>query len=190
MSISRRTNVRGAPVLHRVLGEAARAISAGQSPDAVLQASRGAIEDAGFALDYLELRDAGTLGPAAAGADAGCSSRRASGGRGSSTISRFRPAGDTAHDLSERCADGAESPQAGHAGRTRAHAGAGRKNRGSHLLRFEFRRFARPLRCRRAARRRFHGQRSAGTSLHAAGDDGPDGISHGLRRPGRRHARW
>jgi pantoate--beta-alanine ligase len=55
---------RTAPLLHRVLREAASALAA--RPDAVAAVlARGIVtlSDAGFAVDYLELRDAATLAP-------------------------------------------------------------------------------------------------------------------------------
>jgi len=54
-----------APALHRVLGECAAAIAAGKPIAAVLDQGRKAITGAGFALDYLEARHAGTLAPIA-----------------------------------------------------------------------------------------------------------------------------
>lgn len=53
-------------VLHRVLGIVADGVAAGQAPATVLAEGRRLIEEAGLALDYLELRDAGTLAPAGA----------------------------------------------------------------------------------------------------------------------------
>ena len=50
-------------VLHRQMQGAATAIRAGTEPETALSAARLAIAEAGFALDYLELRDAGTLAP-------------------------------------------------------------------------------------------------------------------------------
>jgi pantoate--beta-alanine ligase len=50
-------------VLHRQMQGAATAIRAGTEPETALSAARFAIAGAGFALDYLELRDAGTLAP-------------------------------------------------------------------------------------------------------------------------------
>lgn len=50
-----------APVLHQVLKESAKAIAAGEEPDAVLSRGRAKIMAAGFKLDYLEARDATTL---------------------------------------------------------------------------------------------------------------------------------
>ena len=52
-----------APVLHRTLADCAARIKAGKPLDQVLPAARGAIERAGFALDYLEARHAQTLAP-------------------------------------------------------------------------------------------------------------------------------
>jgi pantoate--beta-alanine ligase len=51
-----------APLLHRVMREAASAIASGEAPHGVLDYSRQRIEQGGFALDYLEWRDAATLG--------------------------------------------------------------------------------------------------------------------------------
>src|SRR5579862_1047755 len=48
-----------APTLYRVLSECAAAIAAGKPIEAVLDQGRAAITAAGFALDYLEARDAG-----------------------------------------------------------------------------------------------------------------------------------
>ena len=50
-------------VLHRQMQGAATAIRAGTEPETALSAARFAIAEAGFALDYLELREAGTLAP-------------------------------------------------------------------------------------------------------------------------------
>ena len=58
-----------APVLHRSLREAAAALLAGASPAAVLEKARADVVGAGFALDYLELRDSGSLAPLEALAD-------------------------------------------------------------------------------------------------------------------------
>jgi pantoate--beta-alanine ligase len=52
-----------APVLHRTLKECARRISAGSPIAGVLADGRKMISTAGFALDYLEARDADTLAP-------------------------------------------------------------------------------------------------------------------------------
>ena len=51
-----------APLLHRVMREAASAIAAGENPSGVLDYSRQRIERGGFSLDYLDWRDAATLG--------------------------------------------------------------------------------------------------------------------------------
>jgi pantoate--beta-alanine ligase len=59
-----------APKLHRVLEECARRISSGEPPAAILGDGRRTLEAAGFAVDYLEARDAESLmplDPAAAG---------------------------------------------------------------------------------------------------------------------------
>ncbi len=50
-----------APTLHRVLAGCAQAIAAGKAIDPVLDQGRIAIKQAGFALDYLEARNAETL---------------------------------------------------------------------------------------------------------------------------------
>jgi len=55
-----------APTLHNVLKECAKKIASGQPMAAVLDAGRSAISASGFALDYLEARDARTLAPIAA----------------------------------------------------------------------------------------------------------------------------
>ncbi len=52
-----------APVLHRVLAACAKAMAAGEPIAAVLAQGRAAIARAGFALDYLEARNAETLAP-------------------------------------------------------------------------------------------------------------------------------
>ncbi len=52
-----------APVLHRVLKDCAARIANGDKLAAILTRGRAAIEKAGFALDYLEARDAVTLAP-------------------------------------------------------------------------------------------------------------------------------
>jgi pantoate--beta-alanine ligase len=51
-----------APELHRIMRAAASRILAGEAPQAVLAAGCDAIVQAGFSPDYLELRDAGSLG--------------------------------------------------------------------------------------------------------------------------------
>ena len=58
-----------APVLHRTLTSCARRISAGSSLARVLADGRKAITAAGFALDYLEARNADTLAPVRGRAD-------------------------------------------------------------------------------------------------------------------------
>jgi pantoate--beta-alanine ligase len=55
-----------APTLHNVLKECAKKIASGEPMAAVLDAGRRAISASGFALDYLEARDARTLAPVAA----------------------------------------------------------------------------------------------------------------------------
>jgi len=52
-----------APALHRALLECAARLAKGEAFGAALSEGRAAIERAGFALDYLELRDAGSLAP-------------------------------------------------------------------------------------------------------------------------------
>jgi pantoate--beta-alanine ligase len=52
-----------APVLYRVLKECAAAIRAGKPVEEALSRGREAISSAGFALDYLEARNADTLSP-------------------------------------------------------------------------------------------------------------------------------
>jgi pantoate--beta-alanine ligase len=58
-----------APVLHRVLKDSAARIKAGEPAAAVLAGGRAAIEQACFAVDYLEARHAETLEPVAGLAD-------------------------------------------------------------------------------------------------------------------------
>ncbi len=50
-----------APVLHRALQTAAQAITTGGNPAQALDAARAALADAGFVVDYVELRNAETL---------------------------------------------------------------------------------------------------------------------------------
>ncbi|HRK23498.1 MAG TPA: pantoate--beta-alanine ligase [Beijerinckiaceae bacterium] len=57
-----------APVLHATMQDCARRLRSGADLETVLAAGRAAITSAGFALDYLELRDAASLGPADPGA--------------------------------------------------------------------------------------------------------------------------
>jgi pantoate--beta-alanine ligase len=52
-----------APALHRVLRETARRVKAGEPADSVLQDGRETLAASGFAVDYLELRNADTLAP-------------------------------------------------------------------------------------------------------------------------------
>ncbi len=52
-----------APVLNAAMRDAARRIRCGEAMEAVMSNARAVITAAGFALDYLELRDAVTLGP-------------------------------------------------------------------------------------------------------------------------------
>lgn len=56
-----------APLLYRALSEAARAITAGGDRDNALSRSHEVLERAGFAVDYLEARDAATLDDASPG---------------------------------------------------------------------------------------------------------------------------
>lgn len=56
-----------AVALPRALGVAAKAIEKGDAPEAALAAARASLEAAGFAIDYVELVDAETLGTPAAG---------------------------------------------------------------------------------------------------------------------------
>jgi pantoate--beta-alanine ligase len=58
---------RTAPLLHRVLSDIATQIASGASADEVLARGREEIELGGFALDYLDLRDAESLGATQAG---------------------------------------------------------------------------------------------------------------------------
>jgi pantoate--beta-alanine ligase len=58
-----------APVLHKTLKSSARRIKAGESIEAVLNVGRHDIRQAGFALDYLEARQAQTLQPVSSRAD-------------------------------------------------------------------------------------------------------------------------
>ncbi len=53
-----------APLLHRVLNEAASAIAAGEKAHDILAYGRQRIEQGGFMIDYLEWRDGVTLGDA------------------------------------------------------------------------------------------------------------------------------
>jgi pantoate--beta-alanine ligase len=59
-----------APALHRAMEAAAAEIRLGEKPAAALAQARETIMQAGFALDYLELRDASSLAPADALGDA------------------------------------------------------------------------------------------------------------------------
>jgi pantoate--beta-alanine ligase len=60
---------RTAPLLYKTLKSSARRIKAGESIEAVLNAGRDDIRQAGFALDYLEARHAQTLQPVTSRAD-------------------------------------------------------------------------------------------------------------------------
>jgi pantoate--beta-alanine ligase len=51
-----------AAALYAALSDAAQAIGGGKGPEAAVAVAKAAIEQAGFALDYLELRDEETLG--------------------------------------------------------------------------------------------------------------------------------
>jgi pantoate--beta-alanine ligase len=57
------TERKAAPTLYRVLTDCAKKIDAGEPIDAALAAGRAAITQAGFAVDYLEARQAKTLAP-------------------------------------------------------------------------------------------------------------------------------
>jgi pantoate--beta-alanine ligase len=56
-----------APALHAALAAAAAALAGGGDADRALAGARQRITEAGFAVDYVELRDAQGLGPALAG---------------------------------------------------------------------------------------------------------------------------
>ncbi len=58
-----------APALHRVLKDCAARIARGELLARVLDEGSAAIEQAGFTLDYLEARHAGTLRPVESGKD-------------------------------------------------------------------------------------------------------------------------
>lgn len=58
-----------APVLYRALTQAGKAIAEGAQPAAAVEAARAQVIAAGFALDYLELRNARTLAPVASVAE-------------------------------------------------------------------------------------------------------------------------
>ncbi len=76
---------KAAPALYRVLRECAGAIAAGKPVAGVLDRGRAAIADAGFALDYLEARnarDACSRADQSRSNRSGSSSRRASARRG------------------------------------------------------------------------------------------------------------
>lgn len=60
------TERRIAPVLHNTMQDCARRIRAGEDGEQTLARGRGIIIEAGFSLDYLELRDAVSLAPAGA----------------------------------------------------------------------------------------------------------------------------
>jgi pantoate--beta-alanine ligase len=60
---------RVAPTLHKAMKEAAAQIRAGGDVETAMAAGRAMIEDAGFVLDYLEVRHAETLEPIAAPKD-------------------------------------------------------------------------------------------------------------------------
>jgi pantoate--beta-alanine ligase len=52
-----------APLLYRTIAEAAEALGRGGAPAEVLDAARGKLTQGGFEIDYLEVREAGTLAP-------------------------------------------------------------------------------------------------------------------------------
>ncbi len=54
-----------APFLHQVLQECSKAIRAGRDPAATMEAGRASLTKAGFAVDYLEARNAESLAPLA-----------------------------------------------------------------------------------------------------------------------------
>jgi pantoate--beta-alanine ligase len=54
-----------APFLHQALQECAKAIRAGRDPEATMAAGRTSLTKAGFAVDYLEARNAESLAPLA-----------------------------------------------------------------------------------------------------------------------------
>ncbi|KAB2919772.1 MAG: pantoate--beta-alanine ligase [Hyphomicrobiaceae bacterium] len=57
-----------APTLHKAIANAAAAVSSGAAPEAAAMEARGQILAAGFdKVDYVEVRDAGTLAPATTG---------------------------------------------------------------------------------------------------------------------------
>lgn len=56
-----------APALHRALAGCAAAVARGEPREPALSTAREMIADAGFQLDYLEIRAAGTLAPVASG---------------------------------------------------------------------------------------------------------------------------
>lgn len=58
---------RTAPLLRATLGHAAEAIAGGGEPGAAIERACETIEQGGFRLDYLEFRDAASLGPAVRG---------------------------------------------------------------------------------------------------------------------------
>jgi pantoate--beta-alanine ligase len=58
---------RTAPLLHRVIADVARAVSQRRDTATAVAEGRAALEAAGFEVDYLEVRDAETLRPAASG---------------------------------------------------------------------------------------------------------------------------
>jgi pantoate--beta-alanine ligase len=60
---------RAAPMLHRVIADVARSVAGrDDSAAAVIAEAKAALQAAGFKVDYLEVRDAATLRPAAPGA--------------------------------------------------------------------------------------------------------------------------
>ena len=54
-------------IAHRILRDVAGAIRTGGAIEAAIAQGRAALNDGGFDLDYLEVRDARTLGPATPG---------------------------------------------------------------------------------------------------------------------------
>ena len=52
-----------APLLHETMQACAAAIRAGNAPDTAIRSACATLAQAGFAVDYLALRDAGSLGP-------------------------------------------------------------------------------------------------------------------------------
>ncbi len=61
-----------APTIHAVLQDCAAALRAGTPPDTALEAGRARLAEAGFEVDYLDLRDAASLERPAPGQDGPC----------------------------------------------------------------------------------------------------------------------